>query len=409
MMRLWQFEKMSSRIHRSFSLMPKPVNAATPKQSPEQIPVTQQFQTVKEDQDNQFTVTREAIPNPQAMSHYYKTKIEKKVSVMEKVKEIWKHMVHSLREIKTDAKFVYRVRREKGLKNKFSLEEYIRYNEVIVDLIKFLPYSIFIFVPFAELALPFYMWLLPNSTPNQFLLKSKIGKINAEKEKRQEEAHKILFKKLKACMPEEITELQNNIETYNKDPMNKQALNEIHRLDSVITAKFIDQFEEKYQKKLTASLQCVGGRELLLDFYFVNYISGIYMIHRILNAHIDVFNIFKKYVLRSNADPVPFIQYNYNIGPIDKYRMILLDVQLNNHISYIQNEDVMISKDTSQLSKIDASNLYLMSRRRGLGLETEKSKTDYIRDRWISEFGTLDWELKHWINILRFKYNDIII
>lgn len=115
---------------------------------------------------NQFTKGVENVPNPQALSHYYKTKIEKKSTLTEKIKHIWRHMVHSLKEVKSDAKYAFAVRQNKGLKINFSPIEFVKYNQIMVDLIKFLPYSVFIIVPGAELVLPIYMWLLPNSTPS---------------------------------------------------------------------------------------------------------------------------------------------------------------------------------------------------------------------------------------------------
>jgi LETM1 and EF-hand domain-containing protein 1 len=40
---------------------------------------------------------------------------------------------------------------------------------IVVDLIKFIPYSVILVVPFAELMLPVMLWLFPNCVPTFFL------------------------------------------------------------------------------------------------------------------------------------------------------------------------------------------------------------------------------------------------
>jgi LETM1 and EF-hand domain-containing protein 1 len=58
----------------------------------------------------------------------------------------------------------------------YTLFELRERRRITVDLLKFMPYSVFMIVPFAELALPFYMILFPNSMPTQFLSDSQVGK-----------------------------------------------------------------------------------------------------------------------------------------------------------------------------------------------------------------------------------------
>lgn len=69
----------------------------------------------------------------------------------------------------------------------------------------------------------------------------------------------------------------------------------------------LDNFEEHYKQKLDYKVLGPKGYELVLDFYFVDYLSGIYIMHRILNSPIDLFNIFNKFILRSKRSPVPFV------------------------------------------------------------------------------------------------------
>ena len=40
---------------------------------------------------------------------------------------------------------------------------------IIVDLLKFVPYSVILIIPFAEALLPIMLWLYPNCVPSFFL------------------------------------------------------------------------------------------------------------------------------------------------------------------------------------------------------------------------------------------------
>ena len=42
-------------------------------------------------------------------------------------------------------------------------------SRIAVDLVKFIPYSVILTVPFAELSLPVLLWLFPNCVPSFFL------------------------------------------------------------------------------------------------------------------------------------------------------------------------------------------------------------------------------------------------
>jgi LETM1 and EF-hand domain-containing protein 1 len=53
--------------------------------------------------------------------------------------------------------------------DKESFSENIKLKQVRSDFIKFIPFSIFIIVPGAELLLPAWLVVFPNSIPSQFL------------------------------------------------------------------------------------------------------------------------------------------------------------------------------------------------------------------------------------------------
>ena len=60
----------------------------------------------------------------------------------------------------------------------FTIGEYLKVKQIKMDMIKFIPYSLFLTVPFMELLLPPYLLLFPNSLPSQFLTEKNVGERN---------------------------------------------------------------------------------------------------------------------------------------------------------------------------------------------------------------------------------------
>ena len=61
---------------------------------------------------------------------------------------------------------------------------------------KFIPYSAMILIPLADLLIPFYMILFPNSMPTQFLLESQVGKKTSDLAKAQAEGYERMLNSL---------------------------------------------------------------------------------------------------------------------------------------------------------------------------------------------------------------------
>ncbi len=89
------------------------------------------------------------------------------------MKGIWK----SLKDLKADTKFYLEIRKTKKFEE-LTIGEYLKIQQIKMDLIKFIPYSLFLTVPFMELLLPPYLLFLPNSLPSQFLTEKNVGEKN---------------------------------------------------------------------------------------------------------------------------------------------------------------------------------------------------------------------------------------
>jgi hypothetical protein len=87
---------------------------------------------------------------------------------------IWdelKKVGYGFKLLNQDAKFYVR-RQLRRMDSKFDKESYaenIKMKQVKTDFIKFIPFSVFIIVPGAELLLPAWLVIFPNSIPSQFL------------------------------------------------------------------------------------------------------------------------------------------------------------------------------------------------------------------------------------------------
>lgn len=358
---------------------------------------------------NQFTKPQIPKVSPQSFSQFYKTKIEKKPNTWTKLIHILKHLKHSLGEVKNDSKFIVKLRFEKGQKNNFSLPELFLYDQAVSDIVKFLPYSVFITIPLAEFALPVYLWLFPRSTPTQFLLRSKIGEINSKKEKLQEKAQKKMWKHLKLCFPDLIDQLEQKISSYYKDPLDQRIVCEIQNLDKYIVNLLIDKYEEEYEVILAPYLNSISGKEQFLEFYFTDYIRGEFMAERLINLPVSMTNLVIRKVLYNNFKELSQFKISPKKGIFGFYKKWLLEYQIRRTIQRIDSEDNMIQSRINEIKGIDYESLYTMTKRRGLNLESDKVKRKYIEEEWIGKFKDLPFELKHWINVLRYQYNDIII
>lgn len=87
---------------------------------------------------------------------------------------IWdelKKVGRGFRMLKDDLKFFLRTQKRKidYKYDKPSFKDTTKLSQVKTDFFKFIPFSIFIIVPGAELLLPAWLMVFPNSIPSQFL------------------------------------------------------------------------------------------------------------------------------------------------------------------------------------------------------------------------------------------------
>lgn len=89
-----------------------------------------------------------------------------------KIKFIWKETKYTLaqgfRDLWSDTKWIINLYKTKE-SIEFTGYEMAESHRIKLDLLKFVPYSILLAIPFAELAIPVILWLFPNAIPSFFL------------------------------------------------------------------------------------------------------------------------------------------------------------------------------------------------------------------------------------------------
>lgn len=91
-----------------------------------------------------------------------------------KLHHVWEELVkvgQGLKLLTEDFKFLVSQQKSKidYKYDKQSLKKDIKMKQVKQDMIKFIPFSLFIIIPGAELLLPAWLVVFPNSIPSQFI------------------------------------------------------------------------------------------------------------------------------------------------------------------------------------------------------------------------------------------------
>lgn len=96
------------------------------------------------------------------------------------------HTVHGMKDFGRDSSWLLR---QKIKTEQFETDSYKknrRSRKVYEDVIKMIPFSMFLLIPGAELALPLWLKIFPNSMPSQFLSEDdKLTKFNSRQQKQE--------------------------------------------------------------------------------------------------------------------------------------------------------------------------------------------------------------------------------
>ena len=117
------------------------------------------------------------------------------------IKTTFNHGVYEMRKIGRGFRTLYNDvliaagMHKKGITEKYKKEKYhekVKLRQVKKDVFKFIPFSFFILIPGAELLLPPFLMVFPNSVPSQFMSeKARNDRFMMIKSRREEAAKKL--------------------------------------------------------------------------------------------------------------------------------------------------------------------------------------------------------------------------
>lgn len=131
---------------------------------------------------------------------------------------IWlgiRHMVKGLVKVKNDVKFLIGVQR-RAVGATYAKDDYFerrKVRQVKQDVIKFIPFSLFLIIPGGELFIPPYLMIFPNSMPSQFMDSAQRNKRFKQIKHTRDEA----AKKLMISYPNYFNDLRKNDHVLEED------------------------------------------------------------------------------------------------------------------------------------------------------------------------------------------------
>jgi hypothetical protein len=84
------------------------------------------------------------------------------------LKEAKYTLVQGSKDLWNDIKWITNLYKSK-VDYEFTGYELAESHRIKIDMVKFIPYSVILLVPFAEFALPIILWLYPNAVPSFYL------------------------------------------------------------------------------------------------------------------------------------------------------------------------------------------------------------------------------------------------
>ena len=121
--------------------------------------------------------------------------------------------MHGLRDFGSDSKWLIKTSTKKTKYSFVSYGQETKTKKVKRDVLKMIPFSFFLIIPGAELALPAYLKIFPNSLPSQF--ESDSDRLNARKARKKQQ--ETAAARLKELIPLRLQELIDDPSVSNED------------------------------------------------------------------------------------------------------------------------------------------------------------------------------------------------
>lgn len=352
--------------------------------------------------------------------------VEKKLNWKQQLKVIWEHMKHSLIDVWKDSKILYGLFKKNGIQEiNYSMMELKERRRITMDLYKFTPYTFFLVVPGAELLLPPYVMLFPNSTPSEFLTSAQKGDIRRELETIQQQGYNSFvrsipkFGKLLDIDPIHLYESLSNLQNTEGREKDRQLFN-ASDFESKINAFLAKQNKDHLISRV--GLNTLNSQELenLFKMFSRKYVPGYNWVNLAYNIPFKYPSMLLKFIAKKLKDKNPgrftnhiFYKFSFTLdnGPLSVLKKYLILMQLRHHIKHIRAQDRALARNIKELDELDQLHLVDYANERAIQLEDRDEILNYTKKYWLplSTRKDVSDDLLVWITVLRFQYADILI
>lgn len=335
--------------------------------------------------------------------------IDKKHNWKTHLKHAWEHMKKSLIDVKDDTITLTKMRFA-SRPSRMLPADFLEYKRIQKDLMKFLPFSVFVIIPALEVILPFYLYLFPHATPSQFYSEKSIGEVIEKKVALQRRGYETLERKFGAILGEEYEALQGEIKRLRSLNLEPEALEA--RLE-VIDAHMVWLLARKWKtasSKLGLLKLHVNELESCLAFAFKDFLSGVNLVNRVINLPF-IFWGFSMKLLRKMIGQKQVLKDKNVTNPVEKgekyqslkrgktfhgqfafdwplirfIRKVVLACQIKHFFRQIRTEDSFMIKDpVTNLGTLSEQHLFEFSKRRGMDRSNRMREIRFLSQYWYS-------------------------
>lgn len=272
-------------------------------------------------------------------------------------------VVRGCRLLYSDAKFLMRKKYMISFNDQhYSLKEKKAMARTTTDLLKMVPFSVFIIIPGAELLLPPVLYLFPNMVPSTFVSKSKTEDfLNAIAEKRPvyaDKMHRFLLENTRGLEDAAGTEFATKLKA---------------RPHQLTQADLVDQ-HELFRTRLAFGRMDADMLRNVCRFLCMEPWTG--------------FKTFNKLVMGTLSKLLGYLNVQFpsmwepKIFPFYTVQRNILMYQLRQHMNTLRTEDLLLLEES--IAKLDAALLVTCCRERAIHttLEEDKDMRRRLRE-WV--------------------------
>lgn len=397
------------------------------------------FANNQEEQDFLFENVVDDVDKVPVSLERDKVFTEKKMTMWDHIKVAAHHVKKGFQTVGQDSVYLVKLLNKKQFREEsYTVFELRERRRISKDLIKFIPYSCFMAIPFMEAFLPIYMVLFPNSMPTQFMFESQVGKKTSELVEAQEDAYEkiipLLPKFANVIGLDPLKFVQSIYDILEREGKAKDRLfYKVSDFESKIS-QFVKDYQKMSKEELDFhSMNHMTSYELeqTAKLLSLDYIPGYNLLNNIMwtftRLPFVTFNFMAQqlYKLRLKRNkkaepwapidymnfPISRFEFRFDMGPMSYVKKILLTYQIKFHLSHIKRQDIQLARDLDQLDKLPLSHLASMARQRGINLDKDEDIKIFLKKYWLplSVKANLDGDSLVWISFMRYSYNEVLV